>query len=103
MSGYAFSLTPKQVPYVSTNYRNIQTMIPVPESVSIFESLERYESRSMHGQLPVVWDRAEDFQVFDPYGNSWIDFTSTISQSVDFNSFSKTNLSSGFICKNQIS
>jgi len=32
----------------------------------------------MHGQLPVVWDRAEDFQVFDKYGNCWIDFTSTI-------------------------
>ncbi len=36
------------------------------------------ESHSMHGQLPVVWDRAEDFQVFDPWGNVWIDFTSTI-------------------------
>lgn len=32
----------------------------------------------MHGQLPVVWDRAEDFQVWDKYGNCWIDFTSTI-------------------------
>src|SRR5208283_4566363 len=31
-----------------------------------------------HGQLPVIWDRAEDFQVYDPYGNCWIDFTSTI-------------------------
>lgn len=32
----------------------------------------------MHGQMPVVWDRAEDFQVFDPYGNCFIDLTSTI-------------------------
>jgi len=32
----------------------------------------------MHGQLPVVWDRAEGFQVFDSWGNCWIDFTSTI-------------------------
>ena len=32
----------------------------------------------MHGQLPLVWDRAEDFSVFDAAGNRWIDFTSTI-------------------------
>ena len=32
----------------------------------------------MHGQMPIIWDRAEDFQVFDPWGNIWIDFTSTI-------------------------
>jgi len=32
----------------------------------------------MHGQLPVVWDRAEGFQVHDAWGNCWIDFTSTI-------------------------
>ena len=63
---------------ISTKYRKIKTKIPVPESLPIFELLEKYESRSMHGQLPVVWDRAEDFQVFDKYGNCWIDFTSTI-------------------------
>lgn len=32
----------------------------------------------MHGQLPIVWDRAEDFSVYDSAGNKWIDFTSTI-------------------------
>ena len=32
----------------------------------------------MHGQMPVVWDRADNFQVFDAQGNCWIDFTSTI-------------------------
>lgn len=32
----------------------------------------------MHGQLPLVWDRAEDFSIFDCAGNQWIDFTSTI-------------------------
>src|SRR3989344_5997497 len=69
---------PKEVPQVSTKYRNIQTKIPVPESIPLFEELEKQEARSMHGQLPVVWDRAEDFQVFDKYGNCWIDFTSTI-------------------------
>ncbi len=28
-------------------------------------------------QPPVVWDRADGFQVFDANGNCWIDFTST--------------------------
>lgn len=78
MSGYDFSLVPKNVPKVNTRFRRIKTKIPVPKSIPILEDLSKYESRSMHGQLPVLWDRAEDFQVFDKYGNCWIDFTSTI-------------------------
>lgn len=75
---FKFNMTPVDVPKVNTKFRGILTKLPVPESLEIFSQLERYESRSMHGQLPVVWDRAEDFLVFDPYGNCWIDFTSTI-------------------------
>ncbi|MFC1674280.1 aspartate aminotransferase family protein [Candidatus Omnitrophota bacterium] len=78
MTSYNFLRVPKRVPLINTKYRKIKTEIPVPESISILEDLDKYESRSMHGQLPVVWDRAEDFQVFDKYGNCWIDFTSTI-------------------------
>lgn len=78
MSNHIFSHKPVKVPQVNSIYRKIVTELPVPESLYIFEQLEKYESRSMHGQLPIVWDRAEDFQVFDPYGNCWIDFTSTI-------------------------
>jgi 4-aminobutyrate aminotransferase/(S)-3-amino-2-methylpropionate transaminase len=52
--------------------------MPVPESLEILEKIYKYESRSMHGQMPVVWDRAEGFQVYDKWGNKWIDFTSTI-------------------------
>jgi 4-aminobutyrate aminotransferase-like enzyme len=78
MAAYSFIQVPQKVPFVQTKYRTIKTKIPVPESLSIFKDLEKFESRSMHGQLPIVWDRAEDFQVFDKYGNRWIDFTSTI-------------------------
>lgn len=78
MRGYNFSLIPQKVPFVQTKYRTIKTKIPVPESISIFKDLEKFESRSMHGQLPVVWDKAEGAQVYDKYGNCWIDFTSTI-------------------------
>lgn len=78
MSSYVLSTTPIKVPLINTKYRKIVTTLPVPESLSLFEDLYKYEARSMHGQLPIVWDRAEGFQVFDPYGNCWIDFTSTI-------------------------
>lgn len=78
MTGYNFIHVAQKVPFVQTKHRTIKTKIPVPESLVVFKDLEEYESRSMHGQLPIVWDRAEDFQVFDKYGNCWIDFTSTI-------------------------
>ena len=78
MAGHGFSHNPTLVPKVDTKYRKISTLIPVPESLSILEDLYKHESRSMHGQLPIVWDRAENFQVHDAWGNSWIDFSSTI-------------------------
>jgi len=69
---------PQKVPQIKTKYRRIKTEIPVMRSLPIFKELDKYEARSMHGQLPVVWDRAEGCQIFDKYGNTWIDFTSTI-------------------------
>ncbi len=32
----------------------------------------------MRGQPPVVWDHAEGFQVFDKWGNCWIDWSSGV-------------------------
>lgn len=78
MSGWKFDLVPIQVPKVETRYRRIVTKMPVPESLEILQALDKYETTAMHGQLPVVWDRAEGFQVHDAWGNTWIDFTSTI-------------------------
>ena len=78
MAGFAFSHKPVDVAPIKTNYRTICTQLPVPESVEMFEKTYALESLSMHGQMPVIWDRAQDFQVFDPWGNCWIDFTSTI-------------------------
>jgi len=78
MTTFQFSQVPIDVPHVKTSYRRIHTAIPVPQSLEIFERLSDFESRSMHGQMPIVWDRAKDFQVFDKWGNCWIDFTSTI-------------------------
>ena len=74
----AADLTPRKVPHVQTKYRRIVTEIPVPESVPILERLRRFEPRSMSGQPPVVWDRAEGFQVYDRWGNMWLDWSSGV-------------------------
>lgn len=78
MAGFAFSHKPVVVELIDTKFRKIKTQIPVPESVPMFERTYALESRSMHGQMPVIWDRAENFQIYDLWGNCWIDFTSTI-------------------------
>jgi 4-aminobutyrate aminotransferase / (S)-3-amino-2-methylpropionate transaminase / 5-aminovalerate transaminase len=63
---------------VESPYRRIVTDIPVPESLPLLEKLSRYEPRAMGGQPPVVWDHAEGFQVWDPWGNCWIDWSSGV-------------------------
>ncbi|MBM3393086.1 MAG: aminotransferase class III-fold pyridoxal phosphate-dependent enzyme [Betaproteobacteria bacterium] len=78
MAGHGFNHTPQTVPFVDTAFRRIATALPVPESLPLLERLYATESHSMHGQLPVVWDHAEGFQVFDAWGNCWLDFSSTI-------------------------
>ena len=49
-----YNLTPVSVPPVQTRWRTIQTALPVPESLPLFEELRRSEPRSMSGQPPVV-------------------------------------------------
>lgn len=78
MAAHYFSMVPKTVKKVNTNYRRIETQIPAKGTKEVFESLDQVESRSMHGQLPIVWNKADDFSVYDIADNKWIDFTSTI-------------------------
>ncbi len=78
MASIELSLTPRDVPKVETKYRRIGTAVPVPESVSTLEGLRRHEPRSMGGQPPVLWDRAEGCQVFDRWGNCWLDWSSGV-------------------------
>ena len=63
---------------IETKYRRIISQIPHPESLHLIEELAEIEPLSMSGFSPVVWDRAEGFQVWDAYGNMWIDFTSAV-------------------------
>ena len=38
----------------------------------------RYESNSIKPQSPIVWDKAEDFNIYDKEGNKWIDLSAGI-------------------------
>jgi 4-aminobutyrate aminotransferase-like enzyme len=73
-----FNLKPKKVPKINTKYRTINTEIPNPESVDIINQLRKYEPNSMTGQPPVVWDKAIGINVYDKWGNKWIDFSSCV-------------------------
>lgn len=73
-----YNLKPIAVAEVNTKYRRIKTRLPVPESLEIFARLIKSEPQSMMGQPPVVWDRAEGFQVCDRWGNKWIDWSSGV-------------------------
>ena len=75
---FKFSREPQTVKPVSTENRYINTSIPCPGTLEILEELDNFESRSMHGQIPIVWDSAEDFNIFDIKKNKFIDFTSAI-------------------------
>lgn len=73
-----FALEPKKVPRVQTEFREVNTDIPAPGTREILDNLTRVESRSMHGQLPIVWRTAIGNTVTDIAGNKFLDMTSTI-------------------------
>tara|TARA_B100001964_G_C13982093_1_gene486713 strand:+ start:233 stop:619 length:387 start_codon:yes stop_codon:yes gene_type:complete len=78
VNSFSFSKKPVNVPLIKTENRTIQTPIPAPGTEKILEKLSNHEARSMQGTVPLVWDRAQGFNVFDPMGNKWIDFSSAI-------------------------
>lgn len=73
-----YDLTPVNVKKVETKYRSICTMLPVPESLPIFEELKKSEPRSMSGQPPIIWHKAEGAIVADKWGNRWLDWSSGV-------------------------
>lgn len=78
MEKKSFDMIPRKTRRIETKHRRIVTDIPVPESAPIIERLRRYEPRSMSGQPLVIWDRAENYNVYDRFGNKWIDFSSGV-------------------------
>jgi 4-aminobutyrate aminotransferase-like enzyme len=73
-----FSAVSREVPKVETEHRQINTHIPAPGTFEILQDLGKTESRSMHGQLPIIWAKAEDCYIYDIGGNKFLDMTSTI-------------------------
>lgn len=73
-----YDLESYDVEFITTNHRRICSKIPHPDSLKIIEELRAVESNSMHDQLPLLWDSATDYRIFDGYGNCFIDLTSTI-------------------------
>lgn len=75
---YLFHRDPRNVKPIHTKNRNICTALPVPESMEIIERSIKNEPWSMNNQLYAVWDRATDYNVYDKWGNKWIDMSSGI-------------------------
>ena len=65
-------------PRVRTRHRRIVTKLPVPESLPLFERMERYEPASMQGQPPVMIHRAKGWYVEDRWGNRWLDWSTGV-------------------------
>jgi len=59
-------------------YIKLKTKIPNQKDVDYVDKLLEIEPRSMHGQLPIVWAKAKDCNVYDRHGNKFLDFTSGI-------------------------
>ena len=76
--GKEYNILPKTVPHVETKYRRIASPVPHPDSVPLLEKLRQFEPISMRGMPPLVWDRAEDIQIHDKYGNRWLDWSSGV-------------------------
>lgn len=70
-------MAPESCEPVQTEWRRIQTALPVPESLDVLARTDELTPAVSCYQPPVLWNSAAGFQVFDGYGNSWIDFTST--------------------------
>jgi 4-aminobutyrate aminotransferase / (S)-3-amino-2-methylpropionate transaminase / 5-aminovalerate transaminase len=75
---YEFSLDPVSVREVETDHRRIRTAIPAPGTAEIMHQIAKYECSDAISQPPLIWDRAEGYKIYDPWGNVWIDFSSTI-------------------------
>ena len=73
-----FPLEVFEIEAVETKFRKVSGTIPNRETIEKIKTLRKYEARSMRGQPPVIWDHAQGFNVFDAYGNKWLDFSSGV-------------------------
>jgi len=62
---------------IETRYRRITTPIPANETLELMSASADVFPQVNCYQPPILWDRAEGFQIYDSAGNCWIDFSST--------------------------
>ncbi len=72
-----FLTEPQQTATIETQHRRIVTPLPNPDTTARLARASQVFPRVNCYQPPVIWDRAEGYQVFDAAGNCWIDFSST--------------------------
>src|SRR5262249_4316029 len=75
------SMSMNEIPVhpIQTRHRCIRsTELPTPEMLALLEDVQRFEPLAMQGQPPIVWDRAEGFNVYDGQGNKWLDLSSGV-------------------------
>ena len=69
---------PSEMPQrLETEHRRIQTALPAPTARERLDRAADSLPEVSCYQVPVIWDRAEGYQVYDNAGNCWIDFSST--------------------------
>ena len=56
---------------IKTKNRHIFRKVPAEGTEKLMKKLSKVESRSMHGQLPIVWKKAEGFNVYDIEDNCY--------------------------------
>ena len=64
---------------IKTKYRFIDPSIQVKAFRHVNENediLSKIEASSMHGQIPIYWDRGDGVNIYDRYDNKYIDLTS---------------------------
>ena len=62
---------------IKTKHRHIREDFSI-EINQLIHQTNIHESKNLRSQLPIKWDKAVDFNVYDVKGNKWIDLTSGI-------------------------
>ncbi len=62
---------------IQTRYRRIREDFSLEKS-GLYQQLYDIEPHSAANGIPLTWNKAINFSVFDPQGNKWIDLTSGI-------------------------
>ena len=75
---FKFNNAQRKVDKINTKYRTINSNLPSKGYLKKFKQIKEIESRSMHGQIPILWKNAINYSVYDDCKNKWIDFTSGI-------------------------